>query len=120
MALPPPTCAEMRAVYPVLGAMELSAELGYTTAARPQVVLSQSRLSASYLHRTAAHRGYPLGAPHPATRPAPRGTRRRLGRQSWGRPRPRVGPAGEPEHAPAPVTPAAEARPPDAPGPGRG
>src|SRR2546428_10799529 len=32
MALPPPTCAEMRAFYPVLGAMELSAELGYTTA----------------------------------------------------------------------------------------
>src|SRR5205807_576810 len=31
MALPPPTCAEMRAFYPVLGAMELSAELGYTT-----------------------------------------------------------------------------------------
>src|SRR6266478_848340 len=32
MALPPPTCAEMRTFYPVLGAMELSAELGYTTA----------------------------------------------------------------------------------------
>src|SRR5437667_7910952 len=31
MALPPPTCAEMRTFYPVLGAMELSAELGYTT-----------------------------------------------------------------------------------------
>src|SRR6266487_2734317 len=31
MALPPPTCLEMRALYPVLGAMELSAEFGYTT-----------------------------------------------------------------------------------------
>src|SRR2546426_5180661 len=31
MALPPPTWAEMRALYPVLGAMELSAELLYTT-----------------------------------------------------------------------------------------
>src|SRR5207249_6177520 len=31
MALPPPTCAEMRAFYPVWGALELSAELGYTT-----------------------------------------------------------------------------------------
>src|SRR5437879_2995035 len=31
MALPPPTCLEMGAFYPILGAMELSAELLYTT-----------------------------------------------------------------------------------------
>jgi hypothetical protein len=31
MVLPPPTCLEMGAFYPVLGAMELTAELGYTT-----------------------------------------------------------------------------------------
>jgi len=31
MVLPPPTCLEMGALYPVLGAMELTAELGYTT-----------------------------------------------------------------------------------------
>jgi hypothetical protein len=34
MVLSPPTCAEMRAFYPVLGAMKLSAELGYTTEER--------------------------------------------------------------------------------------
>jgi hypothetical protein len=32
MALPPPPYAEMRAFYPVSGAMELTAEFGYATA----------------------------------------------------------------------------------------
>ena len=31
MALPPPTSVEMRTFCPVLGAMELTAEFGYTT-----------------------------------------------------------------------------------------
>ncbi len=31
MVLPPPKCGEMEAFYRVLGAMELSAEFGYTT-----------------------------------------------------------------------------------------
>jgi len=31
MVLPHPTCLEIGAFYPVLGAMELTAELGYTT-----------------------------------------------------------------------------------------
>src|SRR5262249_35697692 len=34
MALPSPTCAEMRAFYPVLGCFQLSAELLYTTEQR--------------------------------------------------------------------------------------
>ena len=37
MALPPPTCVEMGAFYRVLGAMELSAAVGYTTAPRFEV-----------------------------------------------------------------------------------
>jgi hypothetical protein len=37
MALPPPTCLEMGAFYPILGAMELSAELLYTTHRGDQV-----------------------------------------------------------------------------------
>src|SRR6266498_1688382 len=31
MVLPPPTCVEMGALYPVSGAMELTAEFGYAT-----------------------------------------------------------------------------------------
>ena len=47
MALPPPTCAEMRALHLVLAAMELSAAEIYTTllcglASRPTVVIRLS------------------------------------------------------------------------------
>ena len=49
-------------------------------AARPQVVLPQSPLPPPHLHRTAAHRGRPLGAAHAAARPAPRRPRR----GAWG------------------------------------
>ena len=35
MALPPPTCAEMRALYPVLGSLDSSADLLYAPEARP-------------------------------------------------------------------------------------
>ena len=45
MALPPPTCAEMGAFYPVLGWLELSAELGYTTRRREKIVLTTSRIA---------------------------------------------------------------------------
>jgi hypothetical protein len=37
MGLPPPKCGEMEAFYRVLGAMELSAEFGYTTERRAEV-----------------------------------------------------------------------------------
>ena len=56
---------------------------GVPPAARAQVVEPQSRLSASYLHRTAAHRGRPLGAPHPTAYPAPGRPRYGAGGEGW-------------------------------------
>src|SRR5712691_10836854 len=80
------------------------------------MVLPQPLLPASYLHRTPTHHCRPLGAPYPAPGPAPGGARRRVGGESWGTPRPRVGPAGQPAHAPAPPPQAARARRPHASG----
>src|SRR5919108_4481051 len=40
MALPPPKCGERGGFYPVLGAMELAAEFGYTTKRRRRTVLT--------------------------------------------------------------------------------
>src|SRR5262245_20234442 len=67
MALPPPTCLEMGAFYPILGVMELSAELLYTTFYRE---LSLSRFAAG--PHAGAARGAP-GAPpaSAADRPCP-------------------------------------------------
>src|SRR5262245_66163195 len=67
MALPPPTCVEMGAFYPILGVMELSAELLYTTFYRE---LSLSRFAAG--PHAGAARGAP-GAPPAAAadRPCP-------------------------------------------------
>jgi len=45
----------------------------------PIRVLPPSRLSASYLHGTPAHRGRPLGPAHAAARSAPRGPWRGAG-----------------------------------------
>ena len=72
---PCPLCATPRGASIVTmgapGGPALGTVSGVPPAARAQVVLPQSRLSASYLHRTAAHRGRPLGAPHPTAYPAP-------------------------------------------------
>src|SRR5262249_28678011 len=52
----------------------------------------------------------PLGAPHPAAGPAPRGSWHGAGGYGRGAPRPRVGPGYEPEHPAAHHPPRATAR----------
>jgi hypothetical protein len=73
----------------------------------PQVVLPQSPLLPPHLHRTTPNSRRPLGAAHPAARPAPRCPRHCSERQGRCASGPPVGLGGKPAHPAAHAAPAA-------------
>src|SRR5262249_54810849 len=92
------------------GGPALGAVSGVSPAAGAQMVLRQSPLPPPHLHRTPADHRRPLGAPHTAAGPAPRGPRRGPPGYRRGAPRPAAGPGSEPQHPAARTAPATAAR----------
>src|SRR5262249_10320048 len=67
----PPTCLEMGAFYPVLGAMELTAELGYTTYAKVAYPLLADNVSRPLPSRPRRLTQPVMSPPHGFSAPRP-------------------------------------------------